>query len=363
PQQVISMPPTVQEEDPWYKQEPEPLPLTINPLTGLPRPEGMLPGQRPVAVMVATNQRALPQRGLAAADVIYEMVTEAGIPRLMAVYADYRTVPQVGPVRSTRDQFVQLALPQNFILAHIGSSVYGQNLLQVKKYKTLDGINLGTMAFLFDRERLVTRYGNQGSEYCWFTDAGLLWAGMERLDVLTSGDEHALFRFAKTPAVPATSAYYVRVKYSAVGNTSFNYDETTGLYNKNMLDMPHADEDGTRLSYTNVLVLNIKTGLKVDALLPDFDFTGGEGIYFTAGGATPVQWHKGPPESPLRIATKDGTMLEVQPGKTFIAFAPAGTTTFEAVAYAPKELPASSSPPPASASLPQSTPVPEPPVE
>lgn len=338
PQQTVSVPEPEPEVPAWWTEEPEPLPLAINPLTGGARPEGMQQGQRPVAVMIATNQKALPQRGVAAADVVYEMVTEAGMPRLLAVYSDYRSIPQVGPVRSARDQFVQLALPQNAILAHVGSSVYGNNLLKLEEYKTLDGINLGTVGFSFDRERLVSRYGNRGGEYCWFTDAALVWSGMERLDIWIGGDEHALFRFADVPAVAGTGAYHVQAVYSSVGASSFDYNEESGLYDKNIFGGPHTDEDGTRLSYTNVLVLRIKTGLKMDGMLPDFDFEDGEGFYFTAGGVLPVQWHKGSPEQPLRLAGMDGNMLEVQPGKTFVAFVPV-TTEFEAVSYQPKEQP------------------------
>ena len=42
---------------------------------------------RPLAVMIDNVKAALPQRGLSEADIVYEMVTESGITRLMAVYS------------------------------------------------------------------------------------------------------------------------------------------------------------------------------------------------------------------------------------------------------------------------------------
>ena len=62
--------------------------------------------QRPVAVMIDNSKYAQPQYGTSDADIIYEMVTEGGITRLMAVYDTIDHIQRVGPVRSARDQFV-----------------------------------------------------------------------------------------------------------------------------------------------------------------------------------------------------------------------------------------------------------------
>ena len=44
---------------------------------------------RPIAIMINNIGEAMPQSGIGQADVIYEMVVEGGITRLMAVYSDY----------------------------------------------------------------------------------------------------------------------------------------------------------------------------------------------------------------------------------------------------------------------------------
>ncbi|MEG0485889.1 MAG: DUF3048 domain-containing protein, partial [Oscillospiraceae bacterium] len=114
----------------------------FNPLTGAEIPEGYTIGQRPVAIMINNARPALPQRGVIAADVVYEMVTEGGVTRLMALFNDYRSIPQVGPVRSARDQHLQFALPANAIFVHIGSSIYASNLLNEYRYQDVDGMYL-----------------------------------------------------------------------------------------------------------------------------------------------------------------------------------------------------------------------------
>ena len=117
--------------------------LDYNPLTGQPLAEGVQKGQRPIGVMVNNTHAAMPQRGIGAADTIFEMVTEGGITRLLALYSDYKTMPQVGPVRSARDQHLQFAIPLNAIMVHIGSSIYAENLFNEYQYQDIDGRYLG----------------------------------------------------------------------------------------------------------------------------------------------------------------------------------------------------------------------------
>lgn len=111
---------------------PTPQPVTAynyNLLTGEDKPADLPDGQRPVAIMINNVQAALPQTGIGSADVIYEMETEGGITRMMAVFSDYTKVPLVGPVRSARDQFIQFVLPLNAIFVHIGGSTYANEML------------------------------------------------------------------------------------------------------------------------------------------------------------------------------------------------------------------------------------------
>ena len=73
---------------------------TVNFLTGV---EGdMSPLARPVAVTVNNLEASLPQYGISGADIIMEFPVEGGITRLMALYGNYGSVPEVCSVRSCR---------------------------------------------------------------------------------------------------------------------------------------------------------------------------------------------------------------------------------------------------------------------
>lgn len=310
----------------------------INLLTGLARPEGMMDGQRPVAITIANNQRALPQRGVAAADVVYEMVTEGGVTRLMALYSDYNALPQVGPVRSTRDQFVQFALPVNAVPVHIGTSIYARNLLTLLDYKTIDGIYLGTTSFFFDYERAHPKPEGKLNEYCWYTDAGLVMNGMNQVDIYLQGEVPPLFWFATATAAAQATAHNLSVIFSGDTEAAFAYNPETGLYAKNIIfnvpersEAPHADEDGTQLAFTNVIILECPITLKPDGRCTDFALGGGTGYYFTGGGVQKITWQKGDPTQPLNLFAEDGSMLQVQRGKSYIGVV--GTDVENAVTY------------------------------
>lgn len=310
---------------PEQQRELEPLPVAkgINALTGLPKTETMFDGQRPVAIMIANNSRALPQRGVASADVIYEMLTEGGITRLMAMYADSTSIHTTGPVRSTRDQFVQFAYPSKAVLAHIGASVYGSNLIKHLGYQTLDGIHLGTIAFGFDAARCLPRPGGKLNEYCWFTDSGPIAEGMKVKEIPASAEVRTLFKFAKSPEEMRPDALRITASYSDVSASEFNFLPEEGLYSKTIFGQIHADEDGTPLRFTNVILLRCNIGQKEDGVLPDFDLAGGDGYYFHGGGAQALRWEKGDPTKPLRLFDLDGDELEIQPGKSYIGLVPA----------------------------------------
>lgn len=296
-----------------------------NALTGLSAAEGMLEGQRPVAVIVMNSQRSLPQRGLAAADVLVEMLIDSQETRLLALYGDYRNVPQVGPVRSTYDQFVQFALPLDAIQVHIDKSQYAENLLAVLGQKDIDGIHLGKTAFWFDETRQLPRLTGKLNEYCWYTDAGYIWNGISSQEVYTVGSGPSLFQFAEAEDFAASEdAHYVQGIFSGLCTSGFNYNAEQGLYYKTNYGAAHTDDDGTQLAYNNVFFLNVDISQKEDSTLPEYDFTEGTGWYFTSGGFAAITWEKGDAQEAFTFKDESGAELQVKPGKSYIGFIPTG---------------------------------------
>ncbi len=311
---------------------PTPQPINVydyNPLTGQEKAADLPDGQRPVAIMVNNVQAALPQTGIAAADVIYEMETEAGITRMMAVYSDYTKVPLVGPVRSARDQFVQFVLPLNALFVHIGGSTYANEMLNYYQYQDIDGLYLGLTAFVFDEER----YKTKAQEHCWYTSAELIAQGISAVSGLsTTGTLIPLFQFGSAGSGEA-DAKEISFRFSSYGDAAFHYDAASGRYLKDIYGAAQLDAGtGEQLSFDNLFVLFAKVGYKADTQLTDFDLSEGEGYYFTGGRYTPIHWEKEGHEAPLKVYDEDGGELTVNPGKSYIAVvstAQAGTLSID----------------------------------
>ena len=77
---------------------------------------------RPIAVMINNHKIAQPyQTGLNDAYLVYEMIVEGGITRMMAVFKDKDTAT-IGTVRSSRHYFLDYAQENDAIYTHFGWS-------------------------------------------------------------------------------------------------------------------------------------------------------------------------------------------------------------------------------------------------
>src|SRR5699024_5193607 len=86
---------------------------------------------RAVAVMVSNQVQARPQSGLTKADIVYEMLTEGNITRFMAIY--HSDKPEVvGPIRSAREYFVDLANDMDAVYIYSGAANFVNDLIDEK---------------------------------------------------------------------------------------------------------------------------------------------------------------------------------------------------------------------------------------
>ena len=76
---------------------------------------------RPYAVMINCHSAALPQSGLQDAYVVYEIMVEYGITRMMALFKDV-PMNKVGSIRSARNQYLGYVFENDAIFVHAGGS-------------------------------------------------------------------------------------------------------------------------------------------------------------------------------------------------------------------------------------------------
>ena len=97
-------------------------PYEANALTGEARDADYPAGQRITAVMVNNITRARPQRGLSAAQMLFEIKVEGGITRIMAVYNDYHDIRRSAPCAPAATSSSSSSCPGRGCISHEGQS-------------------------------------------------------------------------------------------------------------------------------------------------------------------------------------------------------------------------------------------------
>ena len=322
------------EPTPEPSAEPTPEPteeqpvVYYHPLTGLPT-ESDLSGTKPVAVMINNLKQALPQQGISQADIIYEVLAEGGITRMMALYQQPATVGIIGSVRSARLYYFQLAQGHDALYIHAGGSPDFYTAKNNSGITTVDGVvgyyaSSGAGVFWRDRYRISGQY------YAY--EHSLLTSGIRISSILTTagllGDHKDGFtetlRFSdENSAADGKSATRVIVPFSNYKTGEFKYDAATGLYAVEEYGHPYVDgNDGSQVKITNLLVLQAATQVMDGEGRLSIDLSSGSGWYACGGRIIPIKWSKGAAGDPLRFFRTDGTELTLSRGKSYICIIP-----------------------------------------
>ena len=309
-------------ETPPPVETPEPLPYA-NPLTG----EGLtedISGQRPVAIMLNNLKKATPQLGVSQADIIYEVLAEGGITRMLALYQSVDGVGEIGSVRSARDYYVSLALGHDAVFLHAGGSPGAYTAIRDWGVTALDCVNGPYEGTLFWRD--PERRKTMGLEHSVLTSGQVIQELLPTYSrvTLTHADgfaEPLTFAEDGTPA-GGEPADTLSVRFSSYKTGVFTYDGESGQYLVSQYDAPYVDGNtGEQVGVTNVLVLFTDVAnIPGDTSGRISVRTTGEGEgYFACGGKyIDILWHKDSHDSPMTYTTADGEPLTLGVGPSYI---------------------------------------------
>lgn len=313
-------------------------PANVNLLTGLPTLTDGAIGKRPVAVMVNNVDAALPQYGISAADLIFELPVEYDLTRLMAVYGDYTQVPDVCSVRSCRYYYPILAVGFDAVYVHWGiDPTIATETINSMEIDHFDADYYGTGKYFGrDKDRINAGYAWEHTGMFYGTKVPEM---LEDSNVRTDLKEDKMgtaFKFVemdKNAAPNGEDAQKVRVDFGA-NYSVFTYDEENHEYLKSFKDSPHMDGiSKEQLKFENVIVL--ETEIKPypgDEVIKYVDWEGGEnakGYYISEGKMVPITWSKAGMYDPLKFFDANGNELQFNRGKSYIAFTYAGNCKVE----------------------------------
>ena len=358
---TISTPASTATSSAGPEATPEPTlpPYEANVLTGEPKGADYPEGQRITSVMVNNIVAARPQRGLSKADILFEIKVEGGITRFMPVFTDYKTIGEIGPVRSGRDQFFRLILPWQALYIHEGQSVVMQQYAIDFSYGNLNN-NDGANGYRdYGRVNWAGKSYNNGTlalEHTMYTNSDNIQEYIDNNKVDMNKTYNSTFfnfvdyRLGTTRDLSNSmdSAYsdkygpvvsdgqYIEIVHSQSYKTRFIYDESTNQYKmqQNYSDGQWRDTvdeaaDNKVLTFPNVIVLYTDIHTYPGHEAKDLQYVeyawGGVGYYCYGGKCEKIYWQKGTPLEALRLyyLTEDGqcsdTPVEINTGKSYVA--------------------------------------------
>ena len=292
---------------------------------------------RSYAVMINNNHRAWPHAGLQESIVNYEIITEGGITRFLAVYKD--NIPeQIGSVRSSRPYFLDYALENDAIYVHHGWSPQAQNDISALNVNNINGIQESSNNFW--------RVKDKKSPHNMFTSTTSILKIAERKGYATISDKKSVLNYiasdvdlkekygiaeeqtentsAESKAINATK---IVIPHSTLQTVEYDYDENSKTYVRYARGKVQTDY----ITGENIQTKNIIITMCDNYTLADSEEKGRQGLknigtfdgyYITNGYAIPIKCEKESRTAQTQYKDLKGNAIEVSDGNTFINICP-----------------------------------------
>lgn len=275
--------------------------------------------ERNIAVMINNHSAANPHSGLDDAYLVYEIIVEGGLTRMMAVYKDKNT-DIIGSVRSARHYFLDYALENDAIYTHFGWSEKAESDIQSLGINNINGLYDDA----FWREKLNLAY-----EHTAFTSIDKVKELAKKKKYRLTSDDELLLNYSVDEInlnneENATVANEVSIPYSYQHTTSYVYNPDTKRYLRYMNGIEHTDRiTNNQYSTKNIIIAKIKN-YSIDSYgRQNLDNIGtGEGYYITNGYSIPITWSKSSRNSKTIYKKFNGEEIKVNDGNTYIQIEP-----------------------------------------
>ena len=287
------------------------------PLSGLPVTEEAA-GRAAVSVKVDNSSDGRPQAGLEKADIIFEEKVEGGVTRFIAVFQSQES-ELVGPIRSLRTTDRPVVSAFRGVFAFSDGVAFTLNRLK--------GAPVVAVTERDDADAFINPKGRRRPYATFATTARLRReAGDDAappaaaFPFLTEGQA-----FAPAGATPAAKA---SINYGGKTTGAFEWDATTGTWQRTSNGTPHLLVDGTRLAFSNVIIQKVayrKVGYNDSSKHPVEEAVvvgEGEAIVLAGGKQVKARWSKPSAEAMTTFTDASGAPIPLVAGPTMIALAP-----------------------------------------
>lgn len=286
----------------------------IYPLTGIGTNEDV--NHRIVSVMVNNHSAARPQSGLSKADIVFEILAEANITRFLALF--HSEQPEVvGPVRSAREYYFELANDYGAIYVYHGADQFINDMIYERNIDYIDGFYNDNDGVLFKRESFRkaphNSYFQFGEVYRAAEDRGYdIIADIEPLPFLGEDEQ---------PVGEDATQIDIAYSSSPADVVTYTYDSETGSYFRysgGELTVELDTEEPIKVE--NVFVVETSHRVFDEVGRREIDLkTSGQAILFQGGKMQRLEWVN---KDGRIIPVKDGQPVGFIPGKTWVNVVP-----------------------------------------
>lgn len=313
---------TVEKEKPAQKadqksnqkaEEKNSLPYTF-PLTG--KASATNTDGRAVAVMVNNHPLARPQSGLNKADIVYEILAEGDITRFLAVFQSEKPA-NIGPVRSARAYYIELAKGFNALYIAHGYSPEAKEMLDKGDIDNLNGMAYdGT---LFQRASFRKAPHNSYITY----DNILKGAKQNKYSMDKNPPAFKFMTQEESKKITGNGANSIMISYSSshISDSTFEYDAALGQYKRfsggeQMIDL----ETKKPIMLDNVFVIETNHQVVDSAGHKKINLkSGGKGYLFQKGTVNEVDWKN---DNGRIVPVKNGEVVPFVQGHTWVNVVP-----------------------------------------
>lgn len=274
----------------------------------------------PLAVMIDNDSKARPQSAIGLARVVYETLAEGGATRFMALFDGTEEASKIGPVRSARHYFVQLAEEYKAAYVHAGGSPQAAALLRTSPVTEFNLIGSGA--------RYGYRDKSQPAPHNLYTDDRLMTFARRDKKLLDKPAEYASWLFEPEPPLSQrpTTPLTVSIKFSGkTFQADWRYNRDRNVFERSTGELPHLDAlTNAQVTAKTVVVISVPAEKSLgEKGRIDFSVTGeGKAKVFKDGTGVEGTWKRLTTADRIRFFDAAGAEIPFHPGPIWIEVLP-----------------------------------------
>lgn len=268
---------------------------------------------RPVAVMMENHIDSRPPAGLEYASIVYEAIVEGDITRFLVIFDPKVPAEKIGPVRSARPFFVEIAKEWNPVYFHAGGSPEALADLKTSSIPNINEISADGIYFWRDSKR--------EAPHNLFTSINLINRVITAKEISQIADFSPwLFKIGSATKESAPE-FYSKVEVNFSNNSYYDvvykYDINYNNYTRYLAGNIHKTDRGIILKADNIIVQHVDYDIIDDYGRLNIDLqTGGPAEVYQDGREIKGFWAKN--NNRTRFFSNDGQEIKFNPGVTWV---------------------------------------------